>query len=217
MSSMPRLFSFHASSASYRARIALNLKNIEYEYVAIDATSEENRSKAYLDLNPQGLIPTLEINGQVLVQSMAIIEYLDETQPTPALLPSDPFERARIRALAQITGCEMHPINNKRVREFITNDLGLSHETLITWMGHWNALGFESLEAMLVDSPYTGKFCHGDYPTMADVYLVPQLDLARRFKIDVSKYSTILRIEEGCLNLTEFSTAKPENQPDAPK
>lgn len=211
-----KLYSYFASSASYRARIALNLKGIEYEYVSIDANKEEHLAPEYLAVNQQGLIPSLVDGDLVLTQSLAIIEYLEETRPDPPLLPADPAERARVRALALIPACEMHPVNNRRIRNYIAEDLGHGRDGMISWMGVWNAKGFETLEAMLSDSPHTGRFCHGDRPTMADVYLVPQVDVARRFETDVSPYPTVLRIEEACLALPEFEAARPENQPDAP-
>ena len=211
-----KLFSYFVSSASYRARIALNLKGIAYEYVAIDANSAEHLAPEFLAVNPQGLIPALVDGDHVLTQSLAIIEYLEETHPEPPFLPADPVERARVRALALVPNCEMHPVNNRRIREYIVNDLDLGRDTMIKWMGNWNAKGFATLEATLSDSPHTGVFCHGDRPTLADIYLIPQLDIARRFESDVSSYPTVLRIEEACLALPEFDAARPENQPDAP-
>ena len=211
-----KLYNWFASSASYRVRIALNLKGIEYDYFSIDANNEEHLAPEYLAINPQGLIPTLMDGDHLLTQSLAIIEYLEETRPDPPFLPTDSIGRARVRALALIPDCEMHPVNNRRIREYIVNDLGLGRDTMISWMGHWNAKGFATLEALLGDSPHTGTFCHGDRPTVADIYLVPQLDVARRFETDVSPYPTVLRIEEACLELPEFQAAMPENQPDAP-
>lgn len=212
-----KLYNAFISSASYRARIALNLKGIEYEYVSVDPRKEEHVAPDYLAINPQGLVPTLVDGDHTLTQSLAIIEYLEEIHPEPPLLPFDPVERARVRALALIPDCEMHPVNNRRIREYIVNDLDLGRDTMIAWIGHWNARGFGTLEALLGDSPHTGVFCHGDRPTLADVYLVPQLDAARRFETDVSPYPTVLRIEEACLELPEFQAAMPQNQPDAPE
>jgi len=211
-----KLYSYFVSSASYRARIALNLKGIEYEYVSIDANKGEHLAAEYLAVNPQGLLPALVDGDNTLTQSLAIIEYLEETRPDPPLLPADPVERARVRALALVPACEMHPVNNRRVRNYIAEDLGHGRDGMISWVGRWNARGFETLEAMLSGNPHTGVFCHGDRPTLADVYLVPQVDVARRFETDVSPYPTVLRIAEACLELPEFQAAKPENQPDAP-
>ena len=210
-----KLYNWCVSSASFRARIALSLKGIDYEYVSVDPSQNEHLAPQYLAINPQGLVPTLVDGNHVLTQTLAIIEYLEETRPEPPLLPVDPVERARVRALALVPDCEMHPVNNRRIREYIVNDLALGHDTMISWIGHWNAKGFATLEALLSQSPHTGVFCHGDRPTMADVYLVPQLDAARRFETDVSPYPTVLRIEAACLALPEFQAAMPQNQPDA--
>ena len=179
--------------------------------------AEEHLSSEYGEINPQGLVPVLVDGEHTLSQTLAIMEYLEEVYPEPPLLPDDPVERARVRALALVPDCEMHPINNRRIREYLVNDLELGHETMIEWIGHWNARGFAILEALLSESPHTGVFCHGDRPTVADVFLVPQLDAARRFETDLSPYPTVLRIEEACLALPEFQVASPGNQPDAPQ
>tara|TARA_Y100001934_G_scaffold137202_1_gene165531 strand:- start:4322 stop:4966 length:645 start_codon:yes stop_codon:yes gene_type:complete len=212
-----KLYSFYISSAAYRARIALNLKGLAYEYIAIDMFAEEHLSSEYGEINPQGLVPVLVDGEHTLSQTLAIMEYLEEVYPEPPLLPDDPVERARVRALALVPDCEMHPINNRRIREYLVNDLELGQETMIEWIGHWNARGFATLEALLSESPHTGVFCHGDRLTVADVFLVPQLDAARRFETDLSPYPTALRIEEACLALPEFQAASPGNQPDAPQ
>lgn len=211
-----KLYNWFVSSASYRARIALNLKGIAYEYVSIDAGKEEHLGPDYLAINPQGLIPTLADGDHLLTQSLAIIEYLEEIKPDPPLLPTAAVERARVRALALIPDCEMHPIINRRIREYIVNDLDLGHDAMIDWIGHWHGKGFETLEAMLGGSPHTGVFCHGDRPTLADIFLVPQLEVARRFETDLSPYPTVLRVDEACRALPAFQAAMPENQPDAP-
>tara|TARA_B100000686_G_C16376082_1_gene755017 strand:- start:7 stop:651 length:645 start_codon:yes stop_codon:yes gene_type:complete len=211
-----KLYSFYISSAAYRARIALNLKGIAYEYIPINMFAEEHLTPEYYEIHPQGLVPVLVDGGRTINQTLAIMEYLEEVYPEPSLLPADPAERARVRALALIPDCEMHPINNRRVRDYITKDLGISHESMIEWIGHWNAIGFAALEAFLSEGQHTGVFCHGDRPTLADVFLVPQLDAARRFETDLTPYPTVLRIEESCLELPEFQAAMPINQPDAP-
>jgi maleylpyruvate isomerase len=211
-----KLYNTFISSASYRVRIALNLKSIAYEYVSVNPLKGDNLKPEYLSVNPQGLIPTLVDGENRLTQSLAIIEYLEETHPEMPLLPADPLERARVRALALVPACEMHPIYTPRVRQYLGKELGLDQETSTDWGGHWNGMGFSTLEELLKDSPHTGMFCHGDQPTLADVCLVPQLFVARFVKTDVSLYSTLLRIEEACLALPEFEAAHPDNQPDKP-
>lgn len=212
-----KLYSFYISSAAYRVRIALNLKGIAYEYIPIDMFAEEHLTPEYHAIHPQGLVPVLVDGGRTLNQTLAIVEYLEEVYPEPSLLPTDPAGRARVRALALIPDCEMHPINNRRIREYITKDLALSRESMIGWIGHWTAMGFAALEVFLSDGYHTGAFCHGNRPTMADVFLVPQLDAARRFEADLTPYPTVLRIEKACLELPEFQAAAPTNQPDAPR
>ena len=211
-----KLYNTYISSASYRVRIALNLKGLEYEFVSVNPFKGDNLKPEYLAVNPQGVVPTLVDGRHTLTQSLAIIEYLEETRPDPPLLPADPLERARVRALALVPACEMHPINTPRVRKHLANDLGLDQETSVAWGGHWNGLGFGTLESLLNDSPHTGTFCHGDSPTLADLCLVPQLFVARIVQTDVSSYPTLLRIEEACLALPEFRAAMPENQSDSP-
>ena len=211
-----KLYNTYISSASYRVRIALALKGLKYEFISVNPFKGDNLKPEYLAVNPQGVVPTLIDGRHTLTQSLAIVEYLEETHPDPPLLPADPVERARTRALALAPACDMHPINTPRVRRYLADDLGLDGETTAAWGGHWNGLGFGALEALLADSPHTGRFCHGDAPTLADVCLVPQLFVARVVKTDVSPYPTLLRIEEACLALPEFRAAMPENQPDAP-
>lgn len=212
-----KLYNTYISSASYRVRIALALKGLEYEFISVNPFKGDNLKPEYLAVNPQGVVPTLIDGRHTLTQSLAIVEYLEETHPDPPLLPADPVERARARALALAPACDMHPINTPRVRRYLADDLGLDGETAAAWGGHWNGLGFGALEALLADSPHTGRFCHGDAPTLADVCLVPQLFVARVVKTDVSPYPTLLRIEKACLALPEFRAAMPENQPDAPE
>ncbi len=211
-----KLYNTYISSASYRVRIALALKGLEYEFISVNPFKGDNLRPEYLAVNPQGVVPTLIDGRHTLTQSLAIIEYLEETRPDPPLLPADPGERARARALALTPACDMHPINTPRVRRYLADDLGLDGEAAAAWGSHWNGLGFGALEALLADGPRAGRFCHGDAPTLADVCLVPQLFVARAVKTDVSPYPTLLRIEEACLALPEFRAAMPENQPDAP-
>jgi maleylacetoacetate isomerase len=212
-----RLYDYFRSSAAYRLRIALNVKGIvpdERTYVHLRIGSQ--RAQDYLALNPQGLVPALELDdGSVLVQSLAIIEYLDETRPEPPLLPPDPVARARVRAIALSIACEIHPLNNLRVLNYLIGTLGVSREQKDGWYRYWIDVGFEALEKTLARDGATGRFCHGDAPTLADVCLVPQMANARRFEIDLSPYPTLIRIESACNALPAFAQAAPARQPDA--
>lgn len=212
-----KLYNYFRSSASYRVRIALNLKGLPYDYAVTHLTRDggEQFRPEFRSMNPQALIPVLQDGDRTLTQSLAIIEYLDEVHPRPPLLPRDPAERARVRALALIVACEIHPLDNLRVLQYLTGKLGLSEEKKNEWYHHWIALGLQALETQLASSPRTGKFCHGDTPTLADCCLVPQLVNARRFRGDVSAYPTLLRIERACNELAAFQRAAPDKQPDA--
>lgn len=214
-----KLYNFFRSSASYRVRIALELKGLKYDYVPVHLSRNggEQFSDVFRGMNPQALVPVLQDGGNTLIQSLAIIEYLDETHPTPPLLPAKPAERAHVRALAQIVACDTHPLNNLRVLNYLTGKFGISDDAKNAWYQHWVALGLQSLEAEVARSPYTGRFCHGDTPGLADCCLVPQLANARRFKCEVAGYPTLLRIETNCKALPAFQRAAPENQPDADK
>ena len=216
-----KLYSYFRSSASYRVRIALNLKGIAAEMQYVNLLKGEQRGGEYAALNPQKLVPALIISplasggeGEVLTQSLAIIEYLEETHPTPPLLPEKPVERARVRALALAVACEIAPINNLRVLQYLTGELGASEVAKTQWMHHWMGAGFSALETMLVGSPHTGAFCHGDAPTLADCCLVPQVFNARRFGVDLAPYPTIVRIADHCNTLPAFLDAAPEQQAD---
>jgi maleylacetoacetate isomerase len=212
-----QLYDYFRSSAAYRLRIALNVKGIvpdERTYVHLRIGSQ--RAQDYLALNPQGLVPALELDdGSVLVQSLAIIEYLDETRPEPPLLPADPVARARVRAIALSIACEIHPLNNLRVLNYLIGTMGVSREQKDGWYRYWIDVGFEALEKTLARDGATGRFCHGDAPTLADVCLVPQMANARRFEIDLSPYPTLIRIESACNALPAFAQAAPARQPDA--
>jgi len=212
-----RLYDYFRSSAAYRVRIALNLKGVvptERTFVHLRMGSQ--RAQDYLALNPQGLVPALELDdGRVLTQSLAIVEYLDETHPTPPLLPADAAGRARVRAIALNIACEIHPLNNLRVLNYLTGTLGTNDAQRNGWYKYWVDVGFEALERQLERDDDTGTFCHGETPTLADVCLVPQLANARRFKIDVSPYPTLVRIESACNALPAFAQAAPSRQPDA--
>ncbi|HYH21629.1 MAG TPA: maleylacetoacetate isomerase [Azospirillum sp.] len=211
-----KLHNYYLSSASFRVRIALNLKGLPYEYLSHHLRRSEHRSPEFLALNPQGLVPALELDdGAVLTQSMAIIEYLEEAHPEPALLPHGLRERARVRALAQAIACDIHPINNLRVLKYLESPLGHEQEARDTWYRHWVTVGFDGLETELAGSPATGRFCHGDTPTLADVCLLPQVFNAQRFNTDLTPYPTIRRIAAECMTLPAFADAAPEKQPEA--
>ena len=210
-----RLHGYYRSSASFRVRIALNLKGVAFEQQTHHLRRGEQRAPAFLALNPQGFVPALEDGGAVLTQSLAIIEYLDETLPDPPLLPATPLARARVRALAQIVACDIHPIDNLRVLRYLRQPLGHDEATVQTWYNHWIAEGFAALEAMLAASPETGRFCHGDAPGLADICLVPQVVNAANFKLDMAPYPTVRRVFDAAMALPAFARALPTNQPDA--
>lgn len=212
-----KLHGFFRSSASYRVRIALNLKGLAYEQVSVHLSRSggEQFAPAFRKLNPQALVPVLEDGALALNQSLAIIEYLEETHPQPPLLPATPAARARVRALALAIACEIHPLNNLKVLNYLTGPMGHGNETRNTWYHHWIAEGLQALEARLAAERETGKFCHGDAPGLADCCLVPQLANARRFKCDVRPYPTLLAIEKNCQALEAFQRAAPDQQPDA--
>jgi maleylacetoacetate isomerase len=212
-----KLYSYFRSSAAYRVRIALNLKGLAYETVPVHLTrgGGEQLAPGYRKLNPQALVPVLEDSGRLLTQSLAIIEYLDEVHPQPPLLPKDPAARARVRALAQAVACDLHPLNNLRVLNYLTGPMGLGDDAKRAWYHHWIAEGLGALEASLASDRETGRFCHGDMPGLADCCLVPQLANAYRFKCDVSPYPTLLKIEKHCQALEAFRRAAPDQQPDA--
>jgi maleylpyruvate isomerase len=212
-----KLFGYFRSSASYRVRIALNLKNLRYEYrsVHLSRGGGEQFAPEFKALNPQALVPVLEDGAQRVTQSLAILEYLEEVQPDPPLLPKTAAERARVRALSLSIACEIHPLNNLRVLNYLTGTLGVSAEARAEWYRHWASLGLVALEAELAESRYVGEFCHGDTPGMLDCCLVPQLFNARRFGCDLSGYPTLLALEHHCSLLAAFRDAAPERQPDA--
>ncbi|HJT97919.1 MAG TPA: maleylacetoacetate isomerase [Rhodanobacteraceae bacterium] len=213
-----KLYDYWRSSASYRVRIALHLKGLAYEQHPIHLVRDggEQHTPAYRAVNPQGLVPVLVDGRRVVRQSMAIIEYLDETYDGETkLLPATARDRARVRALAMIVACDIHPLNNTRVMRFLERELGATEEQRVRWMRHWIEEGFRSFEELVAGHPSTGLFCEGDTPTIADVCLVPQVYNARRFGVDVSAFAEIERIDRECLKLEAFEAARPENQPDA--
>jgi maleylacetoacetate isomerase len=209
-----KLYSYFRSSAAFRVRIALNLKKLDYETVAIHLRRNDQSKSDYLAVNPQGLVPTLEDDGRTLIQSLAIVEYLDENYPEPPLLPKHKADRARVRALAEIVACDIHPINNLRVLRYLIHSLGCDEAAVASWYNHWIAAGFEGLEKLLAEDSRTGTFCHGDRPGLADVALVPQVVNAERYRLDLTPYPTITRIFRSCMALEPFVAAHPDNQPD---
>jgi maleylacetoacetate isomerase len=209
-----KLYSYFRSSAAFRVRIALNLKKLDYENAAIHLRRNDQTKPDYRAVNPQGLVPTLDDGGRTLIQSLAIIEYLDEVYPDPPLLPSHPTERARVRALAEIVACDIHPINNLRVLRYLTHSLDHDETAIATWYNHWIDAGFQALERLLVGDPRTGTFCHGEAPGIADIALVPQVVNAERYRLALAPYPTIARIHQSCMALEAFATAHPDRQPD---
>jgi maleylpyruvate isomerase len=207
------LYGYALSSASYRVRIALNLKGLEVATVPVHLRRGEQRQPEFLQLNSQGFVPALRLDdGEVLTQSMAIIEYLDETYPQPPLLPAAPAARARARALCQLIACDVHPLNNLRVLKYLEAQLGLDENARNAWYRHWIQAGFEALEQSLTRDSSKGRFCHGDAPGMADVLLVPQVFNARRFSVDLAAYSRIRAIDAACREIPAFAAAAPERQ-----
>jgi maleylacetoacetate isomerase len=214
---MPRvLHGDFRSSAAYRVRIALNLKGLDCERVSVHLRHGEQRGDAFLALNPQGMVPALVDGDAVLTQSPAILEYLDEAYPdTPRLLPVAPVDRARVRALAAAVACDIHPLNNLRVLQYIQGPMGGGQDTMVAWYNHWIAEGFRAIERMLAGDPRTGRFCHGDTPSLADICLVPQVFNSARHALDLDPYPTIRRIAAACDALPAFADAHPARQPDA--
>jgi len=212
-----KLYTFFRSSASYRVRIALNLKGLQYEQAPIHLRrgGGEQLSPAYKAINPQALVPALEDGGKILTQSLAIIEYLEERYPQPPLLPRDPADKAVVRSMALIIACEIHPVQNLRVLQYVKREYNQSDEQVNRWAQHWIDLGLAALEQMIVAQPRRGRFCFGDTPTLADICLVPQLGNARRYGCDLSPYPAIMEIEKNCMALPAFADAAPEKQPDA--
>jgi maleylacetoacetate isomerase len=211
-----KLYTYFRSSAAFRVRIALNLKGIAYEPSFVHLPKGEHRKPEYAELNPQALVPTLALDdGTRLTQSLAIIEYLDETYPQQPLVPKDALGRARVRSLALLIACEIHPLNNLRTLQYLRRQLGQDEQGIKTWYSHWIDDGLAKLEAELAASKATGKFCHGDTPSMADCCLVPQVFNAKRYDCDLGPYPTTMRVFEACMKLDAFDRAQPSKQPDA--
>jgi len=210
-----KLYDYFRSSAAYRVRIALNLKGVTPEREFVHLRKGAQRGDDYLAVNPQGLVPALVTDdGTVLTQSLAIVEYLDETVPSPPLLPRDPLERARVRSLAQAIACDIHPIDNLRVLRYLLQTVGVEEAQKDAWYKYWIDVGLEALEIAVSRDPRTGRFCHGDSPTLADICLVPQLANARRVDMDLSPYPTLTRIDAECKKVKAFADAAPPLQPD---
>ena len=214
-----KLFSYWRSSAAYRVRIGLNLKGLPYEIVPVHLVRDggQQHSPEFRQTNPQQLVPVLQHGKRTIRQSMAILEYLDETWPDAPLLPTSSRDRARARGLAQTIACDIHPLNNLRVLQYFENTWSVPQPERDEWVKHWIEEGFTALEAMLVEHPSTGSFCEGDVPSIADCCLVPQVYNARRFGVDITRFPTIARIEADCLKLPAFDSARPERQPDCPQ
>jgi maleylacetoacetate isomerase len=213
----PRLHGYWRSTAAWRVRIALNLKGLAWVSVPVHLVRDggEQRTPAFRRLNPQGLVPALEIDGLVLTQSLAIIEYLEETRPAPPLLPAGPAARARVRSLAQLVASDIHPLNNLRALQFLSARLGVDEAGREAWYRHWVSDGLRALETRLAREPDTGRYCHGDVPGLADCCLVPQLYNARRYGCALDEFPTILAIEAACGELAAFQAAAADVQPDA--
>jgi maleylpyruvate isomerase len=209
-----KLHTYFRSSAAFRVRIALNLKQLSYEPVFVHLAKGEHRKPEYAGRYPQGLLPTLVVDGLELAQSLAIIEYLDERHPNPSLLPREPASRARVRSLALLVACEIHPLNNLRTLQYLKRQLGQNEEQVNAWYRHWIADGLAKFEADLTRAK-EGRFCQGDTPTMADCCLVPQIFNARRYDCELSAYPRTMRVFEECMKLEAFDRAQPAKQPDA--
>lgn len=217
MAEVLRLYGYWRSSAAYRVRIALNLKGLSCDHVPIHLLRDggEQYSAEFVQLNPQSRVPVLLHGNRVFAQSLAIIEYLDETWPTPPLLPVGPRDRARVRCIAQLIACDIHPLNNVSVLRFLENAWAVPRPERDEWIRHWIREGFQALEPMLAESHATGEFCEGDVPSLADCCLIPQVYNAHRYGLDMSAFPTIERINQSCLQLPAFDLARPEAQPDA--
>ncbi|ARN75252.1 maleylacetoacetate isomerase [Oceanicoccus sagamiensis] len=212
---MLQLYSYYRSSAAYRVRIALALKGLAFESIPVNLLEQENYRQSYLDKNPQGLVPALDIGGQILNQSLAIMEYLEEVNPKPALLPADPIERAQIRSLAYEVAIDIHPINNLRIINFLTSEWQHSESNKFEWLHHWMTTGFAAIENRLQQGSQ-GQFCFGDTVTLADICLIPQVYNAHRFECPMDDFPLINAIVSHCNTLDAFKRAAPEAQPDSP-
>jgi maleylacetoacetate isomerase len=206
-----KLYSYFRSSAAYRVRIALNLKGLSYTQAAVNLLRKEEKSPGYLAVNPQGRVPALDLASTVLIQSPAILEYLEEVHPEPPLLPREAVERARVRAVCALVGCDIHPLNNIGPLRYLKNAMGQDQAAIDAWYVHWIAEGFRAVEALVDAKP----FAFGTTPTLADIYLMPQIYNARRFKMSLDHYPRIAAVEAACAEIEAFQAAAPERQPDA--
>ncbi|WLW65495.1 MULTISPECIES: maleylacetoacetate isomerase [Psychrobacter] len=213
---MMTLYGYFRSSTSYRTRIAMNLKGLDYDYIAVNLAQDEQLKNEFLALNPQGLVPVLQADDLLLFQSPAILEWLEEVYPKNPLLPKDAAGRMQVRALSAMIGCDIHPLNNRRVLQYLRNELSVDEAEVIKWCNRWISEGFAALEKRLVADKTRGKFCYGDSPTFADCYLIPQVSSARRFEVDLNPYPNIVQIDAHCRTLKAFADADPMQQPDAP-
>ena len=209
-----KLYSYYRSTAAYRVRIALNLKGLDYDYVAIDLLQGEHKAAPYIARNPQGLVPAVESDcGDLIAQSLAILEWLEEVHPSPPLLPSTPLERATVRSIAANIACDVHPLNNVSVLNYLRGELDATDEQVHAWYCNWVTRGFDAIEHTLATTG--GAICYGDQPALADVCLIPQVFNADRFEVPTEAYPTIRRINDHCLSLDAFADARPAQQPDA--
>lgn len=213
-----KLYSFFRSGTSHRLRIALNLKGLAPDYLPVDLRVDEQAEAPFKRINPQGLVPALVLDsGETLIQSPAIIEWLEERYPTPALLPADPEARAHVRALAAIVGCDVHPINNRRILQTLRQQFGADEASINAWCATWITAGFDAIEALLARDDTRGSFCFGTAPSLADIYLIPQVESARRFGVDLARWPLICAVDAACSALPAFAQAAPLAQPDAPQ
>ena len=210
-----KLYNFFRSGTSHRLRIALNLKGLGYDYVAVDLRKNEHLGAAFKALNPQGLVPALVDADRVLTQSVAIIEWLEERFPTPALLPTDLNDKAHVRALAAVVGCDIHPVNNKRILDTLRTSFGADEAAINHWCSTWISDGFDAYETLLAGDTRRAGYSFGAAPTIADAYLIPQIESARRFKVDLARWPRIMEVDATCSALEAFQRAAPMAQPDA--
>lgn len=213
---MMTLYGYFRSSTSYRTRIAMNLKGLDYDNITVNLAQDEQLDGAFKAINPQGLVPVLQADDLWLYQSPAILEWLEEVYPKSPLLPKDAAGRMQVRAISAMIGCDMHPINNRRILQYLRNELSVEEKEVIAWCQRWMSEGFAALEKRLAADKMRGSFCYGDSPTFADCYLIPQVSSARRFKVDLSAYPNIVAIDTHCRTLQAFADADPMRQPDAP-
>lgn len=210
-----KMYGFFRSGTSHRTRIVLNLKQVDFELIPVSLMKNEHKLENFQEINPQGFVPVIQTEQQQLIQSPAIIEWLEEQYPEPALLPKDEPARAQVRAIAALIGCDIHPINNKRILDYLRNVLKLDAEQIEAWCQNWIDEGFAALEQLLAKDTTRGAFCVGNQPSIADAYLIPQVDSSKRFNVDMSKYPIIQAIYAACMALPAFQAAAPSNQPDA--